>query len=335
LVALLAAPSWGDEPGEEIPQVGRPADIPFSEASGSFRIETDVDREIVPVDDPIVLTIRIVATGPVRLPPQRLALADLPAFSSQFRIEDLPDVPPEAQVIGLQMGGALNGLFVPAPPIDWEFNYRLRPRSTAVPAVPDVPLAFFNPKIQRFQVQYADAIPIEVRPRAQVELRVRVPDWASELATGPAVRETWQEPSLPPVWSLLIPPLACLVWYGIWRWCYPNLVRVARQRRSRAARQALRMLKPKTDDVRQGARLAGAALTQYLHLRHDLPFREPAPDEVADHLRRLGCSPEVIAEISGFYSNCAAARFQSAPGPNVSNLKREASRLILTLEEQA
>src|SRR5271166_3671509 len=118
LLALLALPpasaqlDEADDP-DEIPQVGRPPNLPFSEASGNFRIETDADRTTVKMEDPLTFIVRIEARGPVRKPPLRLALSELPAFRQAFHIEDLPnpagEVLPLAQLVGIATGWSILG----------------------------------------------------------------------------------------------------------------------------------------------------------------------------------------------------------------------------------
>src|SRR5690349_1525325 len=109
----LCAVRADDDEGEAldphaIPEVGRPAGIPFSEANGNFRVEMDADPTAVEVEDPLILTVRVTATAPVYKPPRRLPLDELPAFRRAFHIDDIPDreIGPtqEASLAGLLAG---------------------------------------------------------------------------------------------------------------------------------------------------------------------------------------------------------------------------------------
>jgi len=330
----------GDDP-DEIPQVGRPPNLPFSEASGNFRIETDADRTTVKMEDPLTFIVRIVARGPVRKPPRRLALSELPAFQQDFHIEDLPDaaeVLPLASLVGLATDWSILGGL--APPTVWEFRYRLKPKSLAVQEIPALPFVFYNGKIlspeRRFQVHYADAISIQVKPREVVQTALQGPAAAFQLATGPGVLARVQPWSLPRLGTLAlllpVPPLVCVVWYLVWRRLYPNAVRQAQQQRSRAARQALDLLRRLPAAPEQRARMAGTAVTRYLRLRLDLPFEEPTPTETAAYLLRRGCSLDRVDRVMQFYQACAAACFRPVPPNDAASLPDRAAALILDVE---
>jgi hypothetical protein len=328
--------------------VGRPPDLPFSEASGSFRVETDADPTALPAEEPLVLTLRVTATGPVRKPPRRIPLQELPAFRQAFHIEDIPDE--ESQAIdAVRLAGLLAGpgparpalLGALLPQTAWEFRYRLKPKSTAVTEVPSLPFAFYNPAIpfpeRRFQVLYADAIPLEVRPREVLEVPLQAPARAFELATGQALlarQAPWAVPVALIFLALLVPPVLCLAWYLIWRRLYPNAAKLASLRRSRAAALALDALQRLPPAPRQRAVVAFRAVTGYLRQRLDLPGEEPTPLETSGHLQRLGCSAPVAGEALRFYRACDAARFLPAAPAEAADLPDQAVRLILALEEE-
>lgn len=328
-----------DEKKEEIPQLGRPTDLPFSEGSGSFRVETDVDREIVQVDEPILLFLRVIAIGPVHLPPQRIDLQEIPGFASQFRLESvdrsfLESLNP-VTLISPGLGRPWSQLVALAPPVEWEFVYRLRPRSRDVQAIPDVPFAFYNPVLRRFQVQYADRIAIEVRPADQVEMELKIPPWAEKPVTGDQVRYPGFQRQIPGQIWLLVPPLICLTWYVLWFLLYPDQVRQLQRRKRRAVRLALGILAQKSNDDRKRARLASTALTQYLHLRHGFPQGEPVPAEVIQHLQSLHFPQELLEKTERFLEDCAAMQFRPRTGTGEPNPATRATDLILELEEQS
>jgi len=271
---------------DEIPQVGRPPDLPFSEASGNFRIEMDADPTRAQVDEPLILTVRITATAPVRKPPRPLPLNDLPAFRQAFHIEPLPDrdgkVVAAARLAGMVLLPGVSGLAVLgplSPRLVWDFHYQLKPKSTAVREIPSLPFVFYNPRIlspeRRFQVLYADAVPLEVRPREVVQVPLQAPARACELGHGSALlarQSPWTPPGLL-VWLgwFLCPPALCLVWYLTWRHLYPDAVKLARLRRSRAAALALEVLQRLPPASAQRAVVAVSTVTRYLRQRLDLP----------------------------------------------------------------
>jgi hypothetical protein len=347
LTLTLAPPARtdDDEDPDFIPSVGRKAGIPFSEASGSFTIETRIDRESVQVEDPIDFVVRIMAQAPTRKPPQRIPLRELSRFTDSFHIEDLPNpagvrAPIRALGSGASPGWALLGGL--APPVRWEFRYRLRPKSTAATEVPGVPLAFYDPRgltlTQKFPVIYSEPIPIEVKPRAVAEMALQAPEEAFQLATGPEVLASvrpWSPPGLA-VLALLFagPPLVCLGWYLVWRRLNPDAARLALARRSRAAQLALEGLRKAPTAPQQRAQAVGRTVTRYLRSRLDLGVEEPTPAETVAHLARLGLSEETLTAVSRLYRTCDAARFAPAPPTETADLPGRAADLILAVEAE-
>src|SRR5262249_48059418 len=155
------------EEGDEIPVVGRPVDLPFSEASGWFEVQARAEPTTVEAETPLTFTFSVRAVRPTRRPPQRLDLRQLPEFAQQFYIED----PIEEAT----------------RPDDrtWEFAYRLKPRRTGVRAIPSLPFVYFNPYLltarKGFQVLYSDPIPLRVLPHETVQLPIQAPERAFVL----------------------------------------------------------------------------------------------------------------------------------------------------------
>src|SRR5438105_3687249 len=96
LTALLLAgalpPCARARQDEEIPVVGRPADLPFSGASGSFEVSARARPTSLRVGEPLTLTLTVRATAPVRRPPRPIDLKQVPALVSGFHVQ----VPPGA-----------------------------------------------------------------------------------------------------------------------------------------------------------------------------------------------------------------------------------------------
>jgi hypothetical protein len=317
-----AARAEPDEPDpDEVPVVGRPNDLPFSEASGKFRASTRAEPTALEAGTPLTLTLTVRGVGTVRRPPQRLDLRKLPAFATAFHIEDLPDLPQP-------------------DPKTWEFAWRLKPRRADVTEVPGLPFVYFDPTIRPaergFQVLYTDPIALQVRPQGSVAVALQTPARAFEVVTGPAVfarRQAWGAPGpLVVVLLLLAPPLACAAWYWSWRHRNPDAARLAHQRRSRAARVALHRLHGlgKLPPAEAAAGAAGA-VAGYLRERLDLGAREPTPAEVRAHLDGHGCTGELATQAADFYRACDAVRFLPPSGA-AQDLADEAARLILAVE---
>lgn len=346
LLLASVAPSQSNTESEAdaIPPFGWPAELPFSQASGNFRIATEASPTTVAVEDPLILVVRIKASGPVRHPPRRLILTELPAFRESFHIEDLPDASAELQAVVAMVGNSTPWSFVGGvrPQLVWEFRYRLKPKNLGVQEIPALPFVFYNRAIlspeRRFQVLYADAIPIEVKLRETVETGVQGPAGAFDLVTGPALLDRVQpwEPPGPGLLAVILaaPPLVCWGWYLLWRRLNPSATRRALQRRSRAARLALDLLRRPPPGPGQPAQTAGTAVTRYLRWRLDLPFEEPTPGETAAYLVRRGYSLDVAGAAMQFYRDYAAVRFQPAPLADAADLPDQATRLILAMEAE-
>jgi hypothetical protein len=334
VLSLLALPGIGvssalcagaeDEP-DEIPLVGRPSDLPFSGASGRFEVSTRAEPTTLEAETPLTFTVRVQATGPVRHPPRRPDLRQLPAFAERFHIED-PD------------GGSRH-----PDPRTWEFVYRLKPKGTDVTEVPSLPFVYFNPDIRpanrAFQEVYTDAIPLRVKPHEAVAVPLQVPDSAFQLASGPGVlaRQTpWAPPgAVVTALLLLAPPLLCAAWYAAWQRRYPDAARQARQRRSRAARLALQQLRAAGGlPLGQRAARAASAVASYLRERLELSAAEPTPTETARHLKQKGCSAQLTEQAAGFFRACDEARFLPAPPRDGPDPAAAGTQLILAVEEE-
>lgn len=324
--SLLHAGASESAEADDVPVVGRPVDLPFSEASGWFDVQAHAEPTTLQAETPLTFTLTIRAVRPVRQPPQRLDLRQLPDFAEQFYIEDPSE---EAN-----------------RPDDstWEFAYRLKPRRTDVRAIPSLPFVYFNPYLltasKGFQVLYTIPIPLRVLPPETVQVPVQGPDSAFVLATGPAVLErqsVWTPPQLGTIVALVLgPPLGCIGWYFIWRRLYPDAARLASQRRSRAARRALEALHAarRLDAESRAARTA-AVVAGYLQQRLDLTLAEPTPREIALLFEQLGFSTALTEKATDFFETCDRARFLPPDGAlrvSPAELHNSATQLILAVE---
>jgi hypothetical protein len=313
----------GDMPEPiEIPVVGRPADLPFSEAAGNFEVSGHAEPTTVQAEQPVLFTLRVHAEGRVYLPPQRIDLSKVPAFNDNFFIEDPKQ---DTHVAATQT---------------WLFVYRLKPRRMDVTEIPGVPFVYFDPAIQPaskgFQTPYTEPIPLHVTAAETLAAPPSpVPDLFLQTRTGPEVlahRAPWSPPSWPLLAVLLLmPPVACAAWYVVWRRLYPDAARRVKQRRSRAATVALKQLErlPRGTTEVRAAHIA-AAVTTYLQQRLDLPAAEPTPAEAAAHLRTAGYPDTLTQRAEQFFQTCDAARFY--PNASAADLPAFAQQLILDLE---
>ncbi len=196
--ALHAATDESTEP-DDIPAVGRPVDLPFSEASGWFEVGVHAEPTTLEAETPLTFAVTVRATRDVHRPPQRLDLRQLPAFAEQFYIEDPSE---EANRPDQRT---------------WEFVYRLKPRRTDVTEVPSFPFVYFNPYLRTvskgFQVIYTDPIPLQVLPHEAVQVPVQAPDSAFQLATGPGLLDrqaAWTPPAMATILVILLMPPICM-----------------------------------------------------------------------------------------------------------------------------
>ncbi len=324
---LLFLPSGvrAEEAETEIPTVGRPADLPFSEASGNFRVSASAEPTVVEAQSPLTFVLRVQAIAPVHQPPRRIDLRELPAFAERFDFLEA-DNPGERR----------------PNQQTWEFVYRLQPKRDDVNVAPGLPFVFFNPEIQYprkgFQVAYTDPIPLTVRPHEVYPVPLDAPDNLLRFATGAGLL-AHQQPWAPPgVWVmallLLAPPSLCAAWYFAWRRLYPDAAGLARQRRSLAARRALQALRGsgRLPPDQQAARVAAVA-ADYLRGRCDAAAVELSPAEAADCLQRVGCSPALAQSAAAFFRECDAARF--APDGTSSASGRLAPRVGLQTDSRS
>jgi hypothetical protein len=305
--------------------VGRPSDLPFSEASGWFDVQARAEPTTIEAETPLTFTLIVRALRPARQPPQWLDLRQLPAFEEAFFIEDVAEEVkrPDEQT--------------------WEFAYRLKPRRPEVREIPSLPFVSFNPYLltasKGFQVQYTDPIPLRVLPHETVQVPVQAPERAFVLATGSDVLDCqthWTPPGIGLCLALFLsPPIGCLIWYMCWCRLYPDAVRQAHQRRSRAARQALQQLQSaqRLSPELHATRIA-AIVNGYLQQRLEMNIAEPTPREIADFCAQQGWPLARIEQAVRFFSACDSARFLPRSQDTSYDLHTDAVQLILAVEEE-
>jgi hypothetical protein len=264
-------------------------------------------------------------------PPHRPDLRDLPAFAERFYIEDVAT--PDESPSGRQ---------------GWEYVYLLKPRSSAVRGIPSFPLVYYQPGMvpasKGFMTRWAPSIELQVRPRAEVNATdlqgakplISPPATVYDFVQGAEVLRRQEVQTLPgpvPLAVLaLAPPLGCVAWFLVWRRLYPDAARRTSQRRSRAARVALRRLRAAANaPPGEQAERASAIVADYLRERFEFPAAEPTPVEVAAHLHHSGMPAPLGDHASRFFQKCDAMRFHPTPNPDWSACPA-AVALVLALE---
>jgi hypothetical protein len=323
------------------PLVGQPREF-FGAVGGPFIVEQVVDRNELVVEEPLTLTVRVTGGGTVPRPP----LGTLEAYKA-FAVDDLGD-----RVIDSDRPRR-------------EFDYRLRPRTADVKAVPRLKFVYFNPQISTdargYQTRYADEVPLTVKPRPSTAAAVEVPEWILQewqLETEESERaiQRFVNPSVIDIcldralyWlasiypnpdaskagrrlltglALFTPPLLCVIWYVAWRRRNPDAARLASLRRSRAAALALRSLRATAGDT---ARHVSETIREYLHGRAGLPPTATTPAEISTYLRATGYVADRTAAVENLLCRCDYARFAPIASAE-SLLTSDAERLILDWE---
>lgn len=242
LACMSLHPATADDPSADdipLPAANRPDD--FNGAIGAFsQVNVRAKPTVLEAEDRIQFVMQVLSDGPVATPPRRPVLEKQAGFSELFQIEPAGESHPQER--------------------SWEFTYTLRPRNPSVREIPALRFSYFRPGVG-YQVRYTNAIDLHVSPRSrvranEVENRREAPplsDPVYQLKTGPGVlqrSEPWSPPGPLLVLVLfLVPLIACLAWALAWQRAYPDAARRSRQRRSRAAEQALRALRKAERDL--------------------------------------------------------------------------------------
>jgi hypothetical protein len=221
-----------------------------------------------------------------------------------------------------------------------KFSYRCRPRNRQTTEFPTLIFYYFNPAApagkQFKQVNTGRAIPIAVtaappkKPPPAVPLAE--PEHLFAITTGPAILDG-DFGSVPGWWwlvAVLAGPLLALGWYVAWRRLYPDAERLAKLRRSRAARRALDAIHKAERAADPPAAIASAVL-EYLRTRFPLPPGAVMPAELAAALAGLHVPPVNCEAVAAFFRKCDAARF-SPMSDNAVSLASDAAAVLAQLE---
>lgn len=305
--------------GQEIPAIGQPTSDFYRAQGNRVRVEWQLDRTTVPEDGEFNATLVITgATNPRDIVPPDLR--KLEAFESRFVIPEATHSPPAA--------GAK----------EVRFTYRLRPRNRSVDRVPSLEFHYYNPAVP-------DGKPFPQTKAREVRILVTAPRVKAEAVPIPLGEPEWLLAFTPRPVSLLRPgfsgewtwivialagPLVGLAWFLAWRRIYPDGARLARMRRSRAARRANDAIRHahRTPDPPAAIR---AAFLGYLRARFPLPPGATTPGEVHSALAELGLDSEQVEAVVAFLRACDAERFDHASVVNES-LAADATALVARME---
>jgi hypothetical protein len=306
--------------GVDIPTLGQPS--PFYGAAGKgVKVEATAEPTELSVDDTILFSLRI--TNLDNAPDvRRPDLGELEAFRD-FQVEDDPATEPD-------------------PAGTRVFRYRLRPRPTTVTAIPGVVFPYYDPNLPQpadrpdlpFRKARTESIPIRIR-KAEPLPAVVVPLDVPAFAAAPARASTWDVPGWAWWLAAILPPVAAIGGCAIWQFLNPAGARLARRRRSRAARTAIRTLHALQRHPPADPAAVVGAVVAYLAERHDLPGLYRTPIELARRLREAGADEETTTECESFLRAADAARFAPYPDVTEEALIAEAERLIRRQEGEA
>jgi hypothetical protein len=335
LLALAFALAGGvraddDDEGPRLPAIGRPEFFDEDGPIGAFQMPiVRVTPSEVQVEDPITVTIRVMAAGPVQRPPKQIRLEKFPGFAERFYVE-YPDDPTFRRIDDRT----------------WEFTCTFKPRGVNVNSVPSFPFVFFTPGLlppeRGYQVHRTASVAITVRPRAAVQPNdvargvesQPIPESVYQIADGTSVLNYARPYSLSG-WifiagiCLLPPALGFLFRCIVWPRFSPNAKSRTSARRSHAAKSALAGLDRLAPGI-EHSQAATAIVARYLRERFELTAEEPAPIEVHRHLESAGFDPVSSASAADFFRACDAIRYGHVPlTENPAELARQ---VILVLE---
>jgi hypothetical protein len=322
LFALLAvAPVQAGD--VTIPVTNRPPN--FSGAAGAYRIDVRASPTTVHVEDPITLTVKIIAQepGPWSYPPQRDKLRILPPeWESNFFIEQLPEF--DRFLAGEKA---------------WEFSWRLMPKHEGVNKIPALEFVFYHTADpQDFKAaEGAQSIVLEVKPRPGLLLTspAGMRERFQQITEGRGLLTRSQSPDArvaAVAGGLALPPLLCFAGYFAWWRFFPDAAERLRRSRGRALKIALarfRKLGPSISSVQ-----VRGVLGDYLRLRLALPPGETTPAEARKALLVRGLGSDWACQAEAMLQQLDAALFAPTSQARVLDLQTEATRLMRGLEAE-
>lgn len=298
LAILLASAARADEPlrsVEQIPPLDRNAADFYGAIAGPRPITATwtVEPETVPLDSEAILTLTVRnAINPHEI--VRPNLLDRKEIAGQFQIADLAG--------SSHTPGAV------------EFRYALRPRKVGRFEL-DLPrFRVYQPLARgdaKFLTPFSDPPTLRVTPATKPTgpaVPLEGPDWL--FAPASTIGETLHVGRFAWLVPLVFVPFAAMLWIFAWRLLFPDAVRRAKLRRSRAVRTALDRIAAAERSPDPPAAVA-RAIRAFLVERAGVSPTDSTPGEIAATLRSHGHPAADAAE--SLFRRCDAARFSGSP----------------------
>lgn len=292
-----------------LPEENRPP--AFSGAIGEFTLKAFPGTNTVKAGDPVTLRLQVAGQGNFdRILPPTLDLGD------QWRSYE-----PETS---FRQGDALGFSGVK------NFDYTLIPLDDAISAIPEVSIAYFDPRTEAYEVLTTGRIPltVEENPNLQLDRPDTLPDPDAENAPSPRFFELALNPGQlrPFTTPLLLDPrflaaqalplLALIAFVGIRRYQIRNERDLALQRRKQAEKRLLALQAEIGEAARSGetATLYRRFLQGYrLVLSKKFGPRVEAAtwEELQPFLDETGIEPDLRQEMESFFREGEAVAFSS------------------------
>jgi len=311
-----------------IPTEGQP---PFYRgAVGRSRIEVAAQPTEVAVGDPITLTMTL--SGPDNLDLlQAPALAQVPELTADFQVPDE------------NLAGSVEGK-------GKRFTQSIRAKSDAVTRIPPIPLAWFDPKTEKFEVVYSKPIPLTVKPAQRMAVSQIVegaagpaaPTRLTELTAGILANYTDADavlsdqsfaPGAVSAGVAALSPAAFLICWFVRRHTQ-RLREDPRYARRRAAyRTAMRAIAAASGSSGPAEQVAGAVLG-YVADRCNLPTGGLTRVEARNALTTRKVAAHLVAEMDTLLNRCDDIRYAGGGSDATGDLVNATKQCISALERQ-
>ena len=298
---LLPSGLRTDDADPVIPSVGRPADLPFSEASGDFRVWADAQPTTLEAQKPLTLTLHVEARADFRRPPH----ASISASCRHSRIgsPSRRSTTPASTTWPTRLG-----IRLPASSEERGSHRRARHPFCLLQSRDSVSAKGLSGRLHRPDPADGEGASGLRRSGAGTggAFLLRLPTLPRRWRGGNGRRPA-RGPS-----GCCCGRRRCYAWPGIS--AGGDCIRTRSTSRTGGAAwlpaarlQALRGA-GRLPPIQQAAR-AAAVVAEYLRSRFNAPAEEPTPTEAAACLERAGCSAALAEQSAAFFRACDAARF--------------------------
>jgi len=312
-------------------RAGRPPE--YGGAVGRFGIDVRAQPRQVSVGDPITLTLTIYDRTPggarldVLSPP---ALERLENLNEAFRVPDEP------------LAGVVDEHRK-------TFTQTIRARRADVTEIPSIPFAFFDPQKEAYEVAWSKPIPLVVEATTEVGMA----DVIAADAAGPNPAATGLTESAAGLLANDTDTVRLLQQQGFAiRWWHAApvaappllyLAVLAGHRRSRRLRDdhgyarrrtARRTAARRLADGAGRAEAVGAALSDYIADRCNVPAGALTASEAAERLRSSAVDDELVRTVEELLGECEHAQFAGGVATDAATLIERAEQCIARLERE-